>query len=219
MTISRVASISAGDMGAQMAQRVRAVGFKLVVCDRAPAVPDAFAAKGVRIATSPADCAGADAVVVLLADDAQIIGTMTGEGGIAGAIPPRHRPILCMMITTLPGTLDASRAPLEAAGTRPIDPPVRRPHGRGTGNAVDPDAGRGGGIEPVMLLTQSLGSSPFHCGLSGTGKMVKAIGTDLQPRQPHVRGEPQRRPHVPATGGAAARPPSTDLAARAWMPS
>ncbi len=176
MTISKVAFIGAGNMGAPMARRVRAAGFELIVCDRSPVVLDAFAAEGVTVTTSAADCAVADAIIVLLANDAQITGAMTGEGGVAGAIPADRHPIVCMMSTTLPRTLNAIRAPLEAAGARLIDAPV-------SGGIVGAEQGTlsilmGGepaDIQAVMPLMQSMGSSLFHCGPLGAGEVVKVI--------------------------------------------
>lgn len=49
MTIKSVAFIGAGLIGAPMARRVLQAGFELTVCDRNPAVLDAFAAEGAKV--------------------------------------------------------------------------------------------------------------------------------------------------------------------------
>lgn len=176
MTIRKVAFIGAGNMGAPMARRARAAGFEIIVCDRAAAVLDAFAAEGAEVTTDAADCAGADAIVVLLANDAQITATVTGEGGLAAAIPAGHSPIVCMMSTTLPGTLEAIRAPLQAAGARLIDAPVSGGIvGAQQGTLSILMGGEAADIEAVMPLMQSMGSNLFHCGPLGAGEVVKVI--------------------------------------------
>ena len=81
-TLRTVAFIGVGNMGAPMARRARRAGFELIVCDRNEAVLEAFARAGAAVTTDVAACAGADAVVVLLANDAQIMETMLGEGGL-----------------------------------------------------------------------------------------------------------------------------------------
>lgn len=99
-------------------------GFDVLICDRNPVVLDQLRAEGLRVTNTVADCAGEDAVVVLLASDEQIMATMTGPGGLAGSIPAGHAPVVCIMSTTLPDTLVALQGPLAAAGARLIDAPV-----------------------------------------------------------------------------------------------
>lgn len=74
--------------------------------------------------TSVAECASADAIIVLLANDAQILEAMLGPGGLADAFPAGHQPVVCMMSTTLPDTLQTISAGLRASGARLIDAPV-----------------------------------------------------------------------------------------------
>ncbi|MFV0474136.1 MAG: NAD(P)-dependent oxidoreductase [Pikeienuella sp.] len=176
MSIRKIAFIGAGSMGAPMARRAGAAGFELIICDRAPAVLEAFAAEGATVTQSAADCAAADAIVVLLANDAQIMAAMTGEDGVASAIPAGHSPLICMMSTTLPRTLQAIRAPLEAAGARLIDAPV-------SGGIVGAEQGTlsilmGGearDVEAATPLMRAMGSNIFHCGPLGAGEVVKVV--------------------------------------------
>ena len=71
-SIKTVAFIGAGNMGAPMARCVRRGGFDLIICDRSAAVRESFAREGVATTSEVKDCAGADAIIVLLANDAQI---------------------------------------------------------------------------------------------------------------------------------------------------
>ncbi|ARP78689.1 NAD(P)-dependent oxidoreductase [Bordetella genomosp. 6] len=178
--IKTVAFIGVGNMGAPMARCARRAGFELIVCDRNPDVLAAFAREGARVTASVSDCAVADAVVVLLANDAQIMETMLGEQGLAAAVPAGHRPLVCMMSTTLPDTLRALEAPLAAAGARLIDAPV-------SGGIVGAEAGTltimmGGevaDVEAVRPLMQAMGERLFHCGALGSAEVVKVINNML----------------------------------------
>lgn len=81
--IRKVAFIGAGNMGTPMAHRAHAAGFELTVCDRNEAVLEAFSHESVRVTREAADCADADAIVVLLANDAQVMEVMTGPQGLS----------------------------------------------------------------------------------------------------------------------------------------
>ncbi|AMG86940.1 NAD(P)-dependent oxidoreductase [Bordetella parapertussis] len=178
--IKTVAFIGVGNMGAPMARCARRAGFELIVCDRNPDVLAAFAQEGVRVTASISDCAAADAVVVLLANDAQIMETMLGGQGLAQAVPAGHRPIVCMMSTTLPDTLRALEAPLAAVGARLVDAPV-------SGGIVGAEAGTltimmGGetaDVEAVRPLMQAMGERLFHCGALGSAEIAKVINNML----------------------------------------
>lgn len=176
MPIKTVGFIGAGNMGAPMARNARAAGFDITICDRDPAVLEAFRAEGVQASDRVADCAGADALVVLLANDGQIIDAMTGAGGLAASIPEGHAPLVCIMSTTLPDTLAAVRAPLVAAGARLIDAPVSG----GIVGAIEAAlsilmGGAREDVEAAMPLMRAMGENVFHCGDIGAGEVVKII--------------------------------------------
>ena len=175
-SIKTVAFIGAGNMGAPMARCVRRGGFDLIICDRNPAVRDSFSREGVATTSDVKDCAKADAIVVLLANDAQITDALLGDRGLVQSIPSGHQPLVCMMSTTLPNTLRMLEAPLAAAGVRLLDAPV-------SGGIVGAEEGTLtimlGGAEsdaelarPLML---AMGSRIFHCGALGSAQVTKII--------------------------------------------
>lgn len=178
--IKSVAFIGAGNMGAPMARCALRAGYALTICDRNPAVRDAFAAQGVRTTADVADCAAADAIIVLLANDAQITEAMLGERGLAQAIPAGHHPLVCMMSTTLPSTLRALEAPLAAAGACLLDAPI-------SGGIVGAQDGTltimlGGSQKDVLRaqpLMQAMGKGIFHCGALGSAAVTKIINNML----------------------------------------
>ena len=124
MTIRSVGFIGVGNMGAGMARCVRDAGFDLIVCDTNPSALERFAREGVRTTTRAADCAGMDAVIVLVASDAQILSVTLGPEGIAPAVTTGREPLVCLMSTTLPETVATVAEGLSAAGVRLVDAPV-----------------------------------------------------------------------------------------------
>ena len=102
MTIRTVALIGAGNMGSRMARCIKRAGFELTVCDQDLAVLAEFKKEGVSVTQDPRDCALADAIIVLVANDEQIISVTCGSAGFITAIPPEHQPLVCIMSTTLP---------------------------------------------------------------------------------------------------------------------
>lgn len=180
MTIKKVAFIGAGSMGAPMARRVRAAGLDVLICDLNQATLDAFAREGTATTSSAADCATADVIIVLLANDAQIESALTGERGVASAIVAGTNPVICMMSTTLPATLDRVRDPLHAAGARLIDAPI-------SGGIVGAEKGTlsimmGGDtedVEYVRPVMEAMGERLFHCGALGSAEVIKIVNNML----------------------------------------
>lgn len=178
--IKTVAFIGAGNMGAPMARRAHAAGFELTICDRNEAVLKDFSQDGIRVTRDAADCASADAVVVLLANDAQVKEALIGAQGLSSNIPPGHRPIICMMGTTLPDTLQSIDGPLQAAGARLIDAPISGGIvGAKAGTLTIMMGGEQSDIQAVTPLMQSMGQRLFHCGELGTAEVVKVINNML----------------------------------------
>lgn len=174
--IKTVAFIGAGNMGAPMAWRAHQAGFELTVCDRNALALEPFEKAGIRTTRQPGDCAACDVIVALLANDAQVLDVLIGAHGLSESIPAGHQPVVCMMGTTLPDTLEALKEPLAARGAQLVDAPV-------SGGIVGAQNGTlsimmGGNtqhVERLMPLMQAMGQRIFHCGDLGAGEIVKVI--------------------------------------------
>lgn len=180
MTIKSVGFIGAGNMGAGMARCVRKAGFDLTVCDTNPAVLDGFRREGVRVTSRAADCAGMDAVIVLVANDAQIRAVTLGPDGIAGAVRKGHEPLICLMSTTLPETVSDVAAGLSSVGVRLVDAPVSGGQVRAeNGTLTIMIAGEDADIDEAEPLMRSMGSDVFRCGSLGAAEVVKLVNNML----------------------------------------
>jgi len=180
MTIKTVALIGAGNMGSRMARCIKRAGFELIVCDQDLTVLDSFAKEQVTTTQHPRECARADAIIVLVANDEQILSVIGGTAGFAQAIPTDHQPLICMMSTTLPATLKQVAEQLKPTRARIIDAPVsgglvKAELGTLTimmsGESLDMDR-----AEPLM---RAMGTEIFRCGALGSAEVIKVINNML----------------------------------------
>ena len=180
MTIRTVGFIGVGNMGAGMARCVRDAGFDLTVCDSNPEALERFRLEGVRTTRRAADCAGMDAVIVLVANDAQIRAVTLGPDGIASVVRAGHQPLVCLMSTTLPETVAEVAAGLAAVGVRMVDAPVSGGQVRAENATLTiMIAGDDADIDRAEPLMRSMGRDVFRCGAQGAAEVVKLVNNML----------------------------------------
>lgn len=174
--VRRVAVIGVGSMGSEMARHARAGGFDLVVCDANGAVVEAFAAEGAVVAGSPADCAGCDAVLILVATPAQLRTVVFGERGL-GSIDAADMPRYVIVSSTVaPGDMRELASALSGLPTRIVDAPI-------SGGVVGARkatltflvGGADDDVEQLRPFFLTMGKSIFHCGPLGSGQATKTI--------------------------------------------
>jgi 3-hydroxyisobutyrate dehydrogenase len=85
----RVAVLGTGAMGAPIARNLLRAGLEVRVWNRTPAKAEELAARGARVATSPAAAvADVEVLITMLADGAAVEQVMTGPDGALSALPP-----------------------------------------------------------------------------------------------------------------------------------
>lgn len=180
MTIKTVALIGAGNMGSRMARCIKRAGFDLTICDQDLTVLEAFKREGVSVTQDPRDSALADAIIVLVANDEQIVSVTCGTTGFIEAIPSEHQPLVCMMSTTLPSTLKQIAAQLKNTRAHLIDAPV-------SGGLVKAEqgtltimmSGDEQDLNRAEPLMRSMGTEIFRCGALGAAEVIKVINNML----------------------------------------
>ncbi|MFG1204654.1 NAD(P)-dependent oxidoreductase [Xanthobacter aminoxidans] len=173
--IRSVAVIGVGAMGAPMAMNIYKAGFDLTVCDRNRDALTSFAALGVRCVERAADCAGCDAVIVLVATPQQARAVVLGEEGLRAGLDGRE-PTLVMMGTIAPDTVRELAQELAPTGLRIVDAPVSGgPVKAKAGTLAIMMGGAAGEVDRLRPLMQAMGSNIFHCGALGTGQATKII--------------------------------------------
>ena len=180
MTIKTVALIGAGNMGSRMALCVKRAGFQLTVCDQDQAVLDAFAKEGVSVTRNPRDCAQADAIIVLVANDAQILSVTSGPEGFINAIPTEHQPLVCLMSTTLPTTIQLIAKSLQSTQAHLIDAPVSGGLVKAAqGTLTIMMSGADADLDRAEPLMRAMGTPIFRCGSLGSAEVIKVINNML----------------------------------------
>lgn len=172
----QIAVLGMGRMGHAVAGRLRATGHDVVVWNRSPGKADDLKEKGAKEAPSAAEAAaGADAVVLSLADDAAVLSVVTGDGGVAGSL---EGSVLVDMSTISPETAEKVRDAV--AGRLLTSPILGAPTAVESGEAVYLVAGPKGDFERLSPLFQALGSQVRYLGEENARALeLKLIGNYL----------------------------------------
>jgi 3-hydroxyisobutyrate dehydrogenase-like beta-hydroxyacid dehydrogenase len=174
MTVSRVAVLGTGRMGAAMARRLRGAGFELALYNRTRSRAEEVAGPiGATVAGSPGEAAdGADAVISSLADATAVTGVLEGpDGAIAGLAPDA---VLLETSTVEPAVVRSLDPAVQERGAHLLDAPVS-----GSVPAVDAGelmvmvGGEAGALERARPVLEPLSARIIHVGALGTGATVK----------------------------------------------
>jgi len=166
-----------GNMGQAFAARAIETGHQTAVWNRTLGRVAALVASGATEAdTSRAAAAGADAVLVVLADDRAVLDVCLGDDGVLASLEPDA--VFANVSTVSPET--ARRLAELGPDGRVLDAPVM-----GSPAMVAGGLGRfliGGpasGIAAIETLWNDLGSGYTHCGPVGTGATMKILANSL----------------------------------------
>ncbi|MCZ8272123.1 MAG: NAD(P)-dependent oxidoreductase [Microcystis sp. LE19-4.1E] len=172
----KIGFIGAGNMGSRMANRLIANGHEVIVCDAFQQALEPFAIRGIRVTGKPAEAARSDIVILMVADDSQLLQVVTGPGGLLEGIDRSAPPLLMIMSTGLPKTMAAVRDAVASFGVRVIEAPVSGGVGgaeRGTLSIML--GGDQADIDEAMPIILCMGKSAFRCGDFGSAQTVKLI--------------------------------------------
>ncbi len=173
----RIAVLGMGNMGRAFAARAIETGHQTTVWNRTPGRVAALVAGGaIEADTATAAAAGADAVLVVLADDTAVLDVCLGEGGVLASLEPAA--VFANVSTVSPET--ARRLADFGPEGRVLDAPVM-------GSPVMIAGGLGrfliGGPAPAISaiepLWNDLGSGYTTCGPVGTGATMKILANSL----------------------------------------
>ena len=173
----RIAILGMGNMGRAFAARAIETGHQTTVWNRTPGRVTALVASGaIEVNTSTTAAAGADAVLVVLADDAAVLEVCLGDDGVLASLEPDA--VFANVSTVSPAT-SRRLAELGPEG-RVLDAPVM-----GSPLMIAGGLGRfliGGpaqAIAAIEPLWTDLGSGYTHCGPAGTGATMKILSNSL----------------------------------------
>jgi 3-hydroxyisobutyrate dehydrogenase-like beta-hydroxyacid dehydrogenase len=173
----RITILGMGNMGRAFAARAIETGHQTTVWNRTPGRVDALVASGaVEVNTATAAVAGAEAVLVVLADDAAVLDVCLGDDGVLASLGPNA---VFVNVSTVSPRTSRRLAELGPEG-RVLDAPVM-----GSPQMIVGGLGRfliGGpaqAIAAVDPMWNDLGSGYTHCGPVGTGATMKILSNSL----------------------------------------
>ncbi len=173
----RITILGMGNMGQAFAARAIETGHQTTVWNRTPGRTADLAASGaIEANTFATATAGADVVLVVLADDTAVLDVCLGDDGVMASLEPDA--VFANVSTVSPGT--ARRLAELGPEDRVLDAPVM-----GSPQMIAGGWGRfliGGpapAISAIEPLWNDLGSGYTHCGPAGAGATVKILANSL----------------------------------------
>ena len=172
--------IGVGNMGAPMARRLIQAGFELTVCDASPQALERFKDLAVKTTLKPTECAICEIVIVMVTTDGQVKDVVLGSEGILHAVIPDRPPLIAVMSTVLPRTIQELAKHCAAKNVPLLDAPV-------SGVPIAAKEGRlsifVGGEEKDLSVARPIfevmGTNIYHIGRLGFGEVVKLINNIL----------------------------------------
>jgi 3-hydroxyisobutyrate dehydrogenase len=174
--VARIGFVGLGIMGGRMAANLARAGHELQVFNRTREKAEAWVAEhGGTLAPTPAAAAhGADVVITMVVDGAQVEAVLLGPDGVAHGAAPG---LLCLDMSTIaPAQARAIGGALDDLGMRFVDAPVTGSSPRAEDGTLTIMAG--GSDEDVARarpLLEVMGRVIVHVGPLGQGQTVKLI--------------------------------------------
>jgi 3-hydroxyisobutyrate dehydrogenase-like beta-hydroxyacid dehydrogenase len=174
--MERIGFIGVGSIGAAMAGCLVRAGLKMMICDKNPKALESFTNLGASVTDRPEDCADREMVIVMVANDSQVNEVLLGGDGLLNAVHPDRAPLLAIMSTVLPQTIQGIAPHCAKKNIRLVDAavsglPVVAEQGKLTimvgGDKADLEA-----MKPVLKF---MGDNIFHTGPLGSGVVTKLV--------------------------------------------
>jgi 3-hydroxyisobutyrate dehydrogenase-like beta-hydroxyacid dehydrogenase len=176
MAARNVGFIGLGIMGSRMAANLRRAGFELTVFNRTRERAEAWVAEhGGRVAASPREAAaGADAVITMVVDGAQVDEMLLGDQGAVHGAPDGA--LFVDMSTIAPADARRIGAALRERGHGFVDAPVTGSAPRAEdGTLTIMAGGEDADVDAAMPLLEAMGKLIVRVGGPGQGQAVKVL--------------------------------------------
>lgn len=174
----RVGFIGLGNMGAGMAENLRAKGWPLTIISRRPEIVDRFVTAGAAEAKTPRDLAlASDVVVLCVTGSPEVNEVINGPDGLASA----GKPLLIIDCSTSdPSATVQLAADLATKGITLIDAPLSRTPKEAAAGTLDVMAG--GAQEDFARakpIIEAFAGRIVHTGPTGSGHTMKLLNNFL----------------------------------------
>ena len=174
--MEKVAFLGLGRMGSAMAQRLLDTGCQLQVFNRTTSRAGNLVARGARQFLTPREaCAGADAIISMVADDQASKAMWRGpDGALAAGVAPGTPAIECSTLSY--GWVVELSAQIRSLGLRYIDSPVTGLPDSAAAGALTLLVGADiGDLAAARPLLERFSRDTLHFGAPGTGTAYKLL--------------------------------------------
>ena len=171
--MAKLGFVGLGAMGSRLARRLLAAGHQVTGWNRTPEKARDLQAAGLTLAKSPRAAAeGAEAVIIMVTDDAALRAVALGPDGVIAGLG--RGAVLVEMSTVSPVAVRELAAPAAARGATVLDAPV-------SGSTITVEQGTAsfmvGGdaaaLERVRPFLLAMGTAVTHVGELGLAKIMK----------------------------------------------
>jgi len=172
----RVAVVGVGRMGAAMVGRLRGAGLSTVVFNRTRDKADVLArTHGASVVATAREAAEhTDVVLVSLADDAAVLDTYHGDGGLLAGLRPGA--VVCDTSTVDPATVRELASPVAMRAATLLDTPVSGSvHLVERGELTVMAGGDKAALDRARPVLEHLAKTIVHCGEVGAGATMKLV--------------------------------------------
>jgi 3-hydroxyisobutyrate dehydrogenase-like beta-hydroxyacid dehydrogenase len=175
--MTSVGFLGLGIMGSRMAANLQREGFAVTAWTRTTGKAQAWADEheGARAATTPADAAaGADIVISMVVDGAQVEAVLLGENGAVAGAPDQT--LFIDMSTIAPADARSIGAALAQRGHAFLDAPVTGSSPKAeSGTLTIMAGGDAAAFSRAQPALQAMGEKIVHVGELGHGQTIKLI--------------------------------------------
>ena len=167
-------------MGARIARCLVRSGYQLTVCDKRPHALENFIDMGVRVTDTPAVCAECEIVIIMVVNDSQVKEVVLRPDGLLNAVDSSHAPLLAVMSTVLPETIQELAPQCAEKNVHLVDAPVSGfPTRAEEGKLSIMVGGEKEDLETMRPVFEVMGESIYHTGALGTGEITKLVNNIL----------------------------------------
>ena len=171
--VLRVGFAGIGRMGRPQAANIAKAGFPLTVWNRTRAKAEELAAEvGATVVDRPADLAGCDVIITMMADGPATESVYEGPDGILAGLAPGR--VLIDMATLAPSQMRSLAERVTGKGATFLDCPVSGSIALATAGTLTLMVGGDAAIvEKVRPVLAAMGAKIYHMGGVGTGATIK----------------------------------------------
>ena len=178
--MKRIGFIGVGSIGSPMARRLLSCGYELTVCDKNSEALKPFKDQGINVTDNPIDCAGKEMVIVIVANDTQVNEVVLPPNGLLTSVDPGHPPLLAIMSTVLPRTIQDLSIQCKEKKVRMVDAPVSGfPTRAEQGTLSIMVGGEASDLDAMKPVFEDLGNNIYHAGALGSGEVSKLVNNIL----------------------------------------